>query len=103
MSLVCSAEQNGEIRLTNSRSSYRGVVEICLEVVSGLHSWLALCNNQWSTTEAGVVCGQLGYAGSSGYPCEFTMLVYWKLLFWHHTNITKECAVHQQKQLSIIE
>ena len=54
---------NGEVRLVNGSQSYKGRVEVCLNEV-----WGTICADigpwDWSSTEADVVCNQLGYSGA---------------------------------------
>ena len=50
---------DGAIRLMNGRDQYEGRVEVCF---SGL--WGTVCDNHWDTTEAEVVCTQLGLLDS---------------------------------------
>ena len=45
----------GEIRLRGGTTSREGRVEICLGV------WGTICDDGWGTTDARVVCRQLGY------------------------------------------
>ena len=52
---------NGTIRLVGGQSSYEGRVEICINAV-----WGSVCHNSWGSSDARVVCRQLGlpYTGS---------------------------------------
>ena len=47
---------NGEVRLVGGSSPHEGRVEVCVNEV-----WGTVCSNSWSTDDANVVCGQLGY------------------------------------------
>ena len=47
---------NGAIRLANGLTEYEGRVEICYN-----NHWGGVCGNSWDTTEANVVCRQLGH------------------------------------------
>ena len=51
--MVC---QNGDIRLQGG-SELTGRVEICNNEV-----WGSVCDGSFDNTDAGVVCGQLGFA-----------------------------------------
>lgn len=50
----------GEIRLVGGSALYEGRVELCL---SG--QWYTFCDDYLRSTEAGVVCAQLGYPRES--------------------------------------
>ena len=52
----------GDVRLTRGGSALEGRVEVCISNV-----WGTVCDNGWSSTDARVVCRQLGYsvAGTS--------------------------------------
>ena len=47
---------NGAVRLMGGFSSYNGRVEICYN-----NQWGTVCNNFFTSTDARVVCRQLGY------------------------------------------
>ena len=47
----------GQLRLVGANITNAGRVEICLGNV-----WGTVCDNGWSTTDAAVVCSQLGYS-----------------------------------------
>ena len=46
-----------DIRLTGGRNEREGRVEVC---IGG--QWGTICNDSWATTDAAVVCRQLGLA-----------------------------------------
>lgn len=50
---VCN---DGESRLVGSTARNEGRVEICLN-----NSWGTVCDDDWDSNEAGVICKQLGY------------------------------------------
>ena len=52
MNVSCS---NWEIRLADGLTEYEGRVEICYD-----NHWGGVCGNSWDSSEASVVCRQLG-------------------------------------------
>ena len=54
---------NNAVRLVWGQGSFEGNVQIC---INGVWGWV--CDNSWSTVDAGVVCTQLGYT-STGILC----------------------------------
>ncbi len=48
----------GEVRLVGRDSDLEGRVEICLN-----NRWGTVCDQMWDTTDAGVICRQLGFSG----------------------------------------
>ena len=57
--IVCA---NGDIRLSGGVSDTEGRVEICYNA-----TWGTVCDNMWGSTNADVVCRQLGFS-STGVP-----------------------------------
>ena len=50
---ICS---NGAVRITGGPTSLAGVVEVCVGT-----RWGTVCGTNWNSTDASVVCRQLGY------------------------------------------
>ena len=46
----------GDIRLRDGADSFEGRIEICYN-----QAWDTVCHDFWSTTNANVACGQLGF------------------------------------------
>ena len=53
----------GDLQLVGGVVPYEGTVEICDE--SG--SWVTICDELWSDSDATVVCRQLGYLADGEY------------------------------------
>ena len=57
-----SCTTHGAVRLRGSSLEYKGRVEICVNGV-----WGTVCDDYWDSTDARVVCRQLGYSRFGKY------------------------------------
>lgn len=63
LSFNCLAVCNdGDVRLIGGSSNLVGRVEVCIDEI-----WGTICNDFWDSTDAGVICAQLGYSRYSKY------------------------------------
>ena len=58
---------HGDVRLVGGNTAFEGRVEICV----GDDTWGTVCHDSWSTTDANVVCRQLGYSDTGMYHFEY--------------------------------
>ncbi len=60
--IVRSGCQSGSVRLRSGSTEREGLVEICVN-----NTWGTVCNSGWSSTDARVVCRQLGFSVAGMY------------------------------------
>ena len=53
---------DGQLRLAGGNIENEGRVEICIS-----NRWGTVCDNSWGSTDAAVVCQQLGYSSEGWY------------------------------------
>lgn len=59
MQYLESCPFTGSVRLSGGMNNKEGRVEVCFNDV-----WGSLCDNFWDSSDATVVCNQLGYHGN---------------------------------------
>ena len=92
MMLLSTAAQScthGAVRLVGGRSSNEGRVEICINGV-----WGTVCHSSWSSSDARVVCRQLGFpVGVSGSGMDFALISFYTCSFSLPMPIFLNCLV----------
>ena len=53
---------DGDLRLVGGATVLEGRVEVCIN-----HAWGGVCDSSWSSTDASVVCNQLGFQRAGEY------------------------------------
>ena len=58
-SVICAnvSCSEGDVQLSHGSGEYEGTVEVCRG-----SNWVTICDSQWSSEDAKVVCRQLGYS-----------------------------------------
>ena len=62
LSFLTVSCMNGAVRLQGSRLKYQGRVEVCWN-----ETWGTVCDFFWSSSDAKVVCKQLGFSGQGRF------------------------------------
>ena len=52
------SQKDGDVKLVNGPTSYKGTVAVFYQ-----GAWGTICDDSWSSYDAGVICRQLGHAG----------------------------------------
>ena len=75
----------GDVQLVGGTNQYEGRVEVCID-----SQWGTVCDDSWDTTDATVVCRQLGYAFTAS---EFSICCN-NVDAWTRTAFSDSCCVN---------
>ena len=80
-SVICNVPameqcENGTVRLVNGSTPYEGRVEVCVN-----NHWGTICDDQWDTREATVVCRQLDLTNGEFVCLFFLVFQYIRLVY----------------------
>ena len=74
---TCSNDEEGDVRLIDGVSIYEGRIEVC---TGG--EWGTICNYNWDSREAVVICRQLGFPSVGVLASRIFMLNEFTTLLW---------------------